>query len=167
MDETNHLLVKEMAEEVKLNFVNKIVYGAIGGAVLGVFNTVLQFLFSAINVGFDAIDYNSQQYLGTTAGNPNVVGILLISVVSSAFLGIVYGFIIFLLLKQAGWERNLTTYLIVAIVVGIVIGTLPFILLIPTAEFDIIVDGLIYLIIAVIVSSILGLTFYYLEEQFG
>jgi hypothetical protein len=68
--------------------------------------------------------------------------------------------------RIAGWERDLTRYLIVAIIFGIVV-TLPFFIGIPAEEFDLIIDGSMQLIRTVISSSVFALTFYYIEEHFG
>ena len=155
-----------MAEDVKVKIGNKIMYGAIAGVVGNVVAFILNFLQPLINLGFDIIDYNSQQILGTTAGNPNLVGYFILQIVGGVFQGIIFGIIIFLLMTRAGWERDLTRYLIVAIVYAVVFSLLFWIPIIAMAELDLIVDSLIQLIITLIVALIFGLTFYYLEEQF-
>jgi len=157
-----------MAEDVKVKIENKIVYGAIAGGVAGVGDVILGFLSSSIKLGkYDSIEYSSQQFFGTTPGNPNLVGLFILGILIYAVGGIILGIIIFLLLTRAGWERDLTRYLIVVIVFGVVLTLLAFITIIPNTEFDLLIDGPIQLIIGLINSLILALTFYYLEEQFG
>ncbi|MHA2105311.1 MAG: hypothetical protein ACW981_17930 [Candidatus Hodarchaeales archaeon] len=155
-----------MTETEKVKIVNKIVYGAIAGGVTSVFSFILQFLTSSINLGkYDPMDYNSQLFLGTSAGNPNLVGVLIVSIVTGIlFTGIIFGIIIFLLMRMVGWERDLKRYLIVAIVYGFVLWLL-FLPLMMT-EMDFLIDGPIQLIITLIGILILALIFYYLEERF-
>jgi hypothetical protein len=162
-------MVKNMAEAVKVNIRNKLVYGVIAGVVAGVVNSILEFLVSSINLGkFDDIESVSQQFLGTTAGNPNLVGWFILNmVVWIVFGGITFGIIIYLLMTRAGWERDLTRYLTVAIVLGVVFFLLNMAtLIISMAELDLLVDGLIILIIFLTCYLILALTVYYLEERF-
>jgi hypothetical protein len=167
-------MVKNMVEDVKAKIVNKIGYGVIAGVVAGVVNSILEFLVSSINLGkFDDIESVSQQFLGTTAGNPNILGWFILNmVVWIVFGGITFGIIIYLLMTRAGWERDLTRYLTVAIVLGVVVFLLNIFLLnmvtliISMVELDLLVDGLIILIIFLTCYLILALTVYYLEERF-
>ncbi|MHA1983725.1 MAG: hypothetical protein ACW967_05190 [Candidatus Hodarchaeales archaeon] len=158
-----------MVEDVKAKIVNKIGYGVIAGVVAGVVNSILEFLVSSINLGkFDDIESVSQQFLGTTAGNPNILGWFILNmVVWIVFGGITFGIIIYLLMTRAGWERDLTRYLTVAIVLGVVFFLLNMTtLIISMTELDLLVDGLIILIIFLTGYLILALTVYYLEERF-
>jgi hypothetical protein len=162
-------MVKNMVEDVKAKIVNKIGYGVIAGVVAGVVNSILEFLVSSINLGkFDDIESVSQQFLGTTAGNPNILGWFILNmVVWIVFGGITFGIIIYLLMTRAGWERDLTRYLTVAIVLGVVFFLLNMTtLIISMTELDLLVDGLIILIIFLTGYLILALTVYYLEERF-
>ena len=156
-----------MAEAGNVKIGNKIGFGTIAGGVGGVVEAILQFLASSINLGkYSEIEDTSQRFLGTTAGNPNLVGYFIINTVAGVVLGIIFGIIIFLLLTRAGWERDLTRYLSVAIVFGVVFFLLDItIASILSIEFDLLIDGSIQLILDMIAALILGLVFYYLEEQ--
>ena len=160
--------MKNMAEAGKVKIGNKIGYGAIAGSVGGVIEAILQFLASAINLGtYSEIEDTSQRFLSTTAGNPNLVGYFIINTVVGVVLGIIFGILIFLLMTRAGWEPDLTRYLIVAIVFGVVFFLLDITLAsILSIEFDLLIDGSIQFILDMIAALILGLTFYNLEEQF-
>jgi hypothetical protein len=156
-----------MTEEVKVNIVSRIMYSAIGGVGSSVVNIILMLLFSVINLGkYDHLEYFSQQNLGTTAGNPDIVGYFIISTIVGVFGMIVLGIIIHLLMTKAGWERNLTRYLIIAFVYTIVQIPL-FILAIPAEMFDLIVDGAIFSIISLSAYLSGTIILYYLEERFG
>ena len=166
-------MVKNMTEDGKVKIRTKIGYGAIAGVVTGVVNFIVEFLVSSIKLGtYDPIDSGSQQFLGTSAGNPNLVGISIISIVFGALVGIIYGITLFLLMtrlegtsRKAGYERDLPRYLILAIVMEVVLFLIDIMSI--TAEFDLLIDGSIRLIIIVIlIPLILALTFYYLEERF-
>ncbi|MHA2052382.1 MAG: hypothetical protein ACW99F_02180 [Candidatus Hodarchaeales archaeon] len=155
-----------MGKEVKLNIVTKIVYSAISGIGSSVVNLILLLSSSLINLSkYDHIEYFSQQFLGTTEGNPDLVGYFIISSIVGVLGMIVLGIIIHLLITKAGWERDLRRYLLVAIVYTAV--QLPlFIFAIPAAMFDLIVDGAIYSIISVSAYVSGTLILYYLEERF-
>ncbi|MHA1940468.1 MAG: hypothetical protein ACXACP_04735 [Candidatus Hodarchaeales archaeon] len=155
-----------MGKEVKLNIVTKIVYSAISGIGSSVVNLILLLSSSLINLSkYDHIEYFSQQFLGTTEGNPDLVGYFIISSIVGVLGMIVLGIIIHLLITKAGWERDLRRYLLVAIVYTAV--QLPlFIFAIPAAVFDLIVDGAIYSIISVSAYVSGTLILYYLEERF-
>ncbi|MHA2033154.1 MAG: hypothetical protein ACW99Q_27615 [Candidatus Kariarchaeaceae archaeon] len=149
---------------VKANFVNKIGYGVIAGVVGSSITAILIFLASSIKLGADLIEFVSHQFLGTTAGNPNLVGYFIFQILGGAILGIIFAITIFLLMTRVGWERNLTRYLIVAIVLRVVFF-LPGSSIISFAE-DL-VDVFIPFIIESIGFLILGVVYYYLEERFG
>ncbi|MHA2174874.1 MAG: hypothetical protein ACXAB2_01705 [Candidatus Hodarchaeales archaeon] len=155
-----------MGKEVKLNIVTKIVYSAISGIGSSVVNLILLLSSSLINLSkYDHIEYFSQQFLGTTEGNPDLVGYFIISSIVGVLGMIVLGIIIHLLITKAGWERDLRRYLLIAIVYTAV--QLPlFIFAIPAAVFDLIVDGAIYSIISVSAYVSGTLILYYLEERF-
>ncbi|MHA2033153.1 MAG: hypothetical protein ACW99Q_27610 [Candidatus Kariarchaeaceae archaeon] len=156
-----------MSESEKVKIVNSVVYGVIAGVVASVISYILQSLASSINLGkYDNMDFSSQLFLGTPAGSPDLVGMFGVSIMSGVITGLLYGIIIFLLRSKAGWERNLTRYLVVAVVFTVA-SILLFIPLIPAGEFDFLVDGLIQSIIPLIAFSFNALAFYYLEEQFG
>ena len=71
--------------------------------VAGVVDGILGILVSSLNLGtYDEIDSISQQFLGTSVGNPNVVGFFIVNMVAAVVLGIIFGIIIFLLLTRAG-----------------------------------------------------------------
>ncbi|MHA1940469.1 MAG: hypothetical protein ACXACP_04730 [Candidatus Hodarchaeales archaeon] len=156
-----------MTEDIEVNMRNKIVYGAIAGIVGGAVDVILKFLVSVFNIGkFDDIDFVSQQFLSTTAGNPNVVGVFIIGIVSWAFVGLVYGIILYLLMTRARWERNLSRYIVVAFLIGFGLTLLTMTYL-PLAEWDLIVDLPIQFTIGVGSMMLLAPIVYYLEERFG
>lgn len=160
-------MVKNMAETEKINIVNFVVYGGIAGVIGGTVDVVLKFLASSINLGkFDDIDFVSQQYLGTIAGNPNVVGVFIIGIISWAFLGIAYSTILYLLMTRSGWDRDLIRYFIVAIVIGVVLTILTLSMALSMAEFDLIIDIPLQFIIGVFSMTLLAPIVYYLEERF-
>jgi hypothetical protein len=155
-----------MTENVSI--VKYIVYGAIAGVVGGAVDIILKYLVTSINLGtFDDIDYASQQFLGTTAGNANLMGVFIIGIVMWAFLGgLVYGVILFLLMTRAGWQRDLTRYVIAAAVMGVVLTLVTMTMALSTAEWDLI-DIPIQFIIGVGSVILLAPIVYYLEDQFG
>ncbi|MHA2052383.1 MAG: hypothetical protein ACW99F_02185 [Candidatus Hodarchaeales archaeon] len=156
-----------MTEDIEVNIRNKIVYGAIAGIVGGAVDVILKFLVSVFNIGkFDDIDFVSQQFLSTTAGNPNVVGVFIIGIVSWAFVGLVYGIILYLLMTRARWERNLSRYIVVAFLIGFGLTLLTMTYL-PLGEWDLIVDLPIQFTIGVGSMMLLAPIVYYLEERFG
>jgi hypothetical protein len=160
-------MVKNMTEDIEVNIRNKIVYGAIAGIVGGAVDVILKFLVSVFNIGkFDDIDFVSQQFLSTTAGNPNVVGVFIIGIVSWAFVGLVYGIILYLLMTRARWERNLSRYIVVAFLIGFGLTLLTMTYL-PLGEWDLIVDLPIQFTIGVGSMMLLAPIVYYLEERFG
>ncbi|MHA1946820.1 MAG: hypothetical protein ACXAC6_16255 [Candidatus Hodarchaeales archaeon] len=156
-----------MAEVANVNLRYKMVYGAIAGVVATIVLFSLRLLTLAINLGtFDPLDFSSQTYLGTPAGNPNLIGVVIIDFVAAPLLGLVFGIILYLLMTRAGWERNLTRYLIVALVFWGLVYIIEIIAVTTSGiEYDLLIDGTIQTISAVIVSQILGLTVYYLEER--
>jgi hypothetical protein len=159
---------EKMSEGEKAKIVNLIAYGAIAGVVGGAVDIILKFLVSSINLGkFDDIDYASQQFLGTTAGNPNVIGIFVVGIISWAFLAIIYGIILYLMRTKAGWDQDLMRYLVVALVLGVVLTVLTMGMALSTAEFDPFIDVPVQFIIGVFSVALLAPIVYYLEEQFG
>ena len=156
-----------MTEDAKVKIVNYIVYSAITGVVANVLYFLLLLFPPWFNLGnYNHIDYVSQQFLGTTAGNPDLVVFLITSFVTSLVSFIIFGIIMFLLRSRAGWERDLTRYLILSLLYGIVnfILFIPQLLQVPNLDF--IVDGSIMFIIIMIEFLAGGLIFYYLEGQF-
>ncbi|MHA2238165.1 MAG: hypothetical protein ACXAB2_07315, partial [Candidatus Hodarchaeales archaeon] len=147
-----------MAEVANVNLRYKMVYGAIAGVVATIVLFSLRLLTLAINLGtFDPLDFSSQTYLGTPAGNPNLIGVVIIDFVAAPLLGLVFGIILYLLMTRAGWERNLTRYLIVALVFWGLVYIIEIIAVTTSGiEYDLLIDGTIQTISAVIVSQILG-----------
>ncbi len=160
--------MKNMTENANVKIMNYLVYGAITGVVVNVLYFLLLLLPPWLNLGnYNHIDYASQTFFDTSAGNPDIVGFLIVSSVTSLVSLTIFGIVIFLLRSRARWEQNLTRYLIVSLLYSIAnfILFMPQLLQVPII--DLIVDGSIMFIIIVIEFLAGGLIFYYLEERFG
>ncbi|MFW9778701.1 MAG: hypothetical protein ACFFE8_07575 [Candidatus Heimdallarchaeota archaeon] len=154
-----------MTDVNKVNPRNKMVYGAIAGGIGGAVDIILKFVVTTFNIGkFDDIAFASQQFFGTASGSPNIVGVFGMGIVMWAFVGLIFGGILYLLLTRAGWERNLTRYTVVAFVIGFVLflATLTYL---PLAEWDLLIDLPIQLVIGVGSMVLLAPIVYALEQR--
>ncbi|MHA2033152.1 MAG: hypothetical protein ACW99Q_27605 [Candidatus Kariarchaeaceae archaeon] len=157
-----------MTEDEKVKIVNYIVLGAITGAVVNVLYFISLHLPVWFNLGnYNHIDYASQQFFGTTEGNPDLLGFFVLSSLTSVVSLAILGIIFFLLRSRAEWERKLTRFLFVSLLYGIVnfILFVPQLLQVPNLDF--IVDGSILFIIIVIEFLTGGFLLYNLEDRFG
>ncbi|MFW9855044.1 MAG: hypothetical protein ACFFFG_08275 [Candidatus Thorarchaeota archaeon] len=155
-----------MTEVANVDLKNKMVYGVIAGAIGGAVDIILKFLLTTFNIGkFDDIDFVSQMSFGTAPGNPNVIGVFGMGIVMWAFVGLIFGGTLYLLLTRAGWERDLTRYSIVAFLIGFVLFLVTLTYL-PLAEWDLLIDLPIQLVIGVGSMVLLGPVVYLLEERY-
>ncbi|MFW9855042.1 MAG: hypothetical protein ACFFFG_08265 [Candidatus Thorarchaeota archaeon] len=156
-----------MSDNSNARILNYLVYGVIAGVVSSIVNLILHLLTSVINLGkYNHIDFYSHRFLGTPMGNPDLVGFYFISAIFGVVNGVMLVIILFLLISKAGWERDLTRFLIVAIVFTAVFFPLVIMLIASMAEFDLILDGVIFLIINAITMCFAALMVYYLDGAF-
>ncbi|MHA1984215.1 MAG: hypothetical protein ACW967_07660 [Candidatus Hodarchaeales archaeon] len=105
-----------------VKLLNKLVLGVIAGVMGGV---VLYFYSLAIHVfdlgRHDLVNAISMAWFGTPDGSPNLFLVLVFIEIAGnpgIIVGIIFGIVIYLLLTRAGWTRNLTRYILIALLIN-------------------------------------------------
>ena len=132
-------------------------YGAITGLVYGFCYIILYLITTSLFTG-------SHNPLNTIPDS--LLLSFVFQIVGSIPVGIIFGLIVFFLVTRAKMDRNLTKYVIVALVFQGAFFILDFTSAMNNVGFNLYVDGPIMFINELILANVLALVFFHTEKHF-